>query len=166
LVSPQAPGRKHARREGAGARQGLGHGTARTPELDDREGRSDRQSQGSARVLHRLGVRRLHRQHQSQRKPMKKTIVVTAAAATAVLVSLGRIRPRAENDPGSGDWPMWGGTPDRNMVSTMKGLPIEWDVKTKKNIKWVADLGSQSYGNPVVASRVVLVGTNNEGLRD
>jgi hypothetical protein len=26
-------------------------------------------------------------------------------------------------DPGSGDWPMWGGTPDRNMVSNMKGLP-------------------------------------------
>ena len=37
------------------------------------------------------------------------------------------------------------------MVSTMKGLPIDWDVKTKKNVKWVAELGSQSYGNPVVA---------------
>ena len=23
------------------------------------------------------------------------------------------------SDPGSGDWPMWGGTPDRNMVSSM-----------------------------------------------
>ena len=22
------------------------------------------------------------------------------------------------------DWPMWGGTPDRNMVSSIKGLPI------------------------------------------
>ena len=43
---------------------------------------------------------------------------------------------------------MWGGTPDRNMVSNMKGLPTDWDVKTKKNVKWVADLGSQSYGNP------------------
>src|SRR5918911_4942983 len=70
------------------------------------------------------------------------------------------------NDPGSGDWPMWGGTADRNMVSNMKGLPVEWDVKTKKNIKWVAELGSQSYGNPVVAGGMVFVGTNNEGLRD
>ena len=61
---------------------------------------------------------------------------------------------------------MWGGTPDRNMVSNTKGLPSEWDVKTKKNIKWVADLGSQSYGNPVVAGGIVFVGTNNEGLRD
>ncbi len=67
------------------------------------------------------------------------------------------------SDPGSGDWPMWGGTPDRNMVSNMKGLPTEWDVKTKKNVKWVADLGSQSYGNPVVAGGMVFVGTNNEG---
>ena len=70
------------------------------------------------------------------------------------------------SDPGTGDWPMWGGTPDRNMVSTMKGLPGEWDVKTKKNVKWVADLGSQSYGNPVVAGGMVFVGTNNELLRD
>ena len=61
---------------------------------------------------------------------------------------------------------MWGGTPDRNMVSNMKGLPTEWDVKTKKNVKWVAELGSQSYGNPVVAGGMVFVGTNNEAMRD
>ena len=70
------------------------------------------------------------------------------------------------SDPGSGNWPMWGGTPDRNQVSNMKNAPTEWDVKTKKNIKWVADLGSQSYGNPVVAGGMVFVGTNNELLRD
>jgi outer membrane protein assembly factor BamB len=52
------------------------------------------------------------------------------------------------------------------MVSDMKGLPVEWDVETKKNIKWVAALGSQSYGNPVVAGGMVFVGTNNEELRD
>lgn len=61
---------------------------------------------------------------------------------------------------------MWGGTPDRNMVSSMKGLPAEWNVKTKKNVKWIAELGSQSYGNPVVAGGMVFVGTNNELLRD
>jgi outer membrane protein assembly factor BamB len=52
------------------------------------------------------------------------------------------------------------------MVSAMKGLPGEWDVETKKNVKWVAELGSQSYGNPVVAGGMVFVGTNNELLRD
>lgn len=66
----------------------------------------------------------------------------------------------------SADWPMWGGAPERNMVSPMKGLPSVWDVKSGKNVKWVADLGSQSYGNPVVASGVVLIGTNNEAVRD
>ncbi len=72
----------------------------------------------------------------------------------------------AFSDPSSGDWPMWGGTPDRNMVSAMKGLPTTWDVKTKKNVKWVAELGSQAYGNPVVAGGMIFVGTNNEGPRD
>jgi outer membrane protein assembly factor BamB len=64
------------------------------------------------------------------------------------------------------DWPMWGGTPSRNMMSPMTGAATTWDVKTGKNVKWVAELGSQSYGNPVVAEGVVLVGTNNEAMRD
>ncbi len=66
----------------------------------------------------------------------------------------------------SADWPMWGGTPSRNMVSTLTGMPTEWDVKSGKNVKWVADLGSQSYGNPSVGSGVVIIGTNNEAVRD
>jgi outer membrane protein assembly factor BamB len=66
----------------------------------------------------------------------------------------------------SADWPMWGGTPSRNMVSPMTGLPTTWDLKTGKNVKWVAELGSQSYGNPVVAGGVVMIGTNNEALKD
>ncbi len=73
--------------------------------------------------------------------------------------------PHAGNPP-TNDWPMWGGTPDRNMVSFMKGLPTTWDIKSGKNVKWVAKLGSQTYGNPVVANGVVLVGTNNELVRD
>jgi len=64
------------------------------------------------------------------------------------------------------DWPMWGGTPSRNMVSPMTGAPTEWDVKSGKNVKWVADLGSQSYGNPSVGGGVVIIGTNNELARD
>src|SRR6202167_1634319 len=68
------------------------------------------------------------------------------------------------SDPGTGDWPMWGGTPDRNMLSSMKGIPTTWDVKTKKNVKWMAELGSQSYGNPGGAGGQVYVGTNNERL--
>lgn len=64
------------------------------------------------------------------------------------------------------DWPMWGGGPSRNMVSSDTRLPVAWDLKTRQNVKWVAALGSQTYGNPVVAGGKVFVGTNNEGLRD
>ncbi len=64
------------------------------------------------------------------------------------------------------DWPMWGRTPDRNMISLDRNPPTEWDVEAKDNVKWEAKLGSQSYGNPVVAGGLVFVGTNNEAKRD
>ena len=66
----------------------------------------------------------------------------------------------------AGDWPMWGGTPSRNMVADATGLPAEWDVDTGANVKWVAALGSSSYGNPTVAGGKIFVGTNNDSLRD
>src|SRR4030095_11671909 len=92
------------------------------------------------------------------------TLGLLPTAYCLMATALGLLPTALASDPGSGDWPMWGGTPDRNMVSNMKGLPTNWDVKTKKNIKWVAALGSQSYGNVVVAAGMVFVGTNNEGL--
>lgn len=77
------------------------------------------------------------------------------------------------------DWPQWGGNdPGRNMYSPARGLPDrfepgkakpgteEIDLATTKNVKWVAKLGSQTYGNPVVANGRVYVGTNNESPRD
>src|SRR6476469_5313280 len=88
-----------------------------------------------------------------------------SAASLAALTTLASLTLLARSDPGSGDWPMWGGPPDRNMVSSMKGLPTTWDVKTKKNVKWMAALASQAYGNPVVARGMVFVGTNNEAPR-
>lgn len=86
---------------------------------------------------------------------MIRTILIFGAVLTGLVAS----------DPGIGDWPMWGGTPDRNMVSSQHVL-TSWDVKTGKNVKWVSQLGSQSYGNPVVAGGQVYVGTNNELVRD
>jgi outer membrane protein assembly factor BamB len=92
---------------------------------------------------------------------MMRPILLFVAAAALVAPAVLRA-----SDPGTGNWPMWGGTPDRNQVSNMKNLPTEWDVKSKKNVKWMAELGSQSYGNPVVADGKVFVGTNNELVRD
>ena len=88
-------------------------------------------------------------------------------AAAALGLAATAAGPQAQAPAtATGDWTMWGGTASRNMVTSMKGLPLDWDVKTKKNVKWVADLGSQSYGNPVVAGGMVFVGTNNELMRD
>ena len=92
-------------------------------------------------------------------KNTRRALVAGVVAVTAVVALRG-------GDPGTGDWPMWGGTPDRNMVSNMKGLPATWDVAKKVNVKWVSALGSQSYGNPVVAGGMVFLGTNNEAVRD
>lgn len=91
------------------------------------------------------------------------TLLLTAVGAFSLLA--GSLLAD-EKEWAQKEWPMWGGSPGRNMVSPMKGLPATWDYAKKENIRWIAALGSQSYGNPVVADGVVLVGTNNEGLRD
>jgi hypothetical protein len=94
---------------------------------------------------------------------------MAAAAVAAAAVCLGpQMTAVKASDPGSGDWPMWGGTADRNMVSNAKGIVTKWDVEKAKlsNVLWEAALGSQTYGNPVVAHGQVYVGTNNEAVRD
>lgn len=97
---------------------------------------------------------------------------LTLALLTAGLVSAS---PRSAAQ----DWPQWGGNdPGRNMYSPARGLPDrfepgkfrrgteEIDLSTTKNVKWVAKLGSQSYGNVTVAGGKVYVGTNNDSPRD
>jgi outer membrane protein assembly factor BamB len=64
------------------------------------------------------------------------------------------------------DWPMWGRTPERHMISPERNPPTDWDVEKGTNIKWTATLGSQSYANPVVAGGLVFMGTNNEAKRN
>ena len=64
-------------------------------------------------------------------------------------------------DVNKNDWPQWGGSPMRNNVRPDSQVPISWDVKTGENIRWSMPLGSETYGNPVVANGKVYVGTNN-----
>ncbi len=89
---------------------------------------------------------------------------------------------RASPQVGPGDWPQWGGSRQRNNTPTGKNIPTHWDVgdntwkeenlakfnhklghkpKGSKNIKWAVKLGSEAYGNPVVANGRVFLGTNN-----
>jgi outer membrane protein assembly factor BamB len=64
------------------------------------------------------------------------------------------------------DWPMWGHTAERNMTSAAKGLPESWNAKDGTNIKWKAQIGSTSNGNPVVADGKIFLGTNNGNPRN
>jgi outer membrane protein assembly factor BamB len=79
-------------------------------------------------------------------------------------------KPRAERTAGgAAGWPMLGGTPARNMVNAVdKNLPAEWSVEenSRKNIKWVAEVGTRGYNSPIVADGKVFVATNNEIPRD
>ena len=62
---------------------------------------------------------------------------------------------------GKNDWPQWGGSTSRNNTPDAKNIPIKWDIETGENIRWSMPLGSETYGNPVIANGKVYVGTNN-----
>ncbi len=62
---------------------------------------------------------------------------------------------------GPRDWPQWGGSTSRNNTPDGKNIPISWNVDTGDNIRWSMPLGSETYGNAVVANGKVYVGTNN-----
>jgi outer membrane protein assembly factor BamB len=95
---------------------------------------------------------------------VRRFIAATALLGLAAITQESSLR--AGKPAGIKDWPMWGGSPDRNMVSDATGLPSTWDVKTKANVKWVANLGSQTYGNSTVGAGMVFLGTNNEASLD
>lgn len=76
------------------------------------------------------------------------------------------------------DWPEWGGTPSRNMVSVEERLPSSFepgkkrpdgtgiDMSTTRNVRWVAKLGTENYSSPVIADGRVFIGTNDNSLND
>jgi outer membrane protein assembly factor BamB len=101
----------------------------------------------------------------------------SVSAFSAALVLCGLVSPAA-------DWPRWGGNdPGRNMYSPEIGLPDHFagsnyatvkfkpgsddiEINNLPNVKWIAKVGSQSYGNVVVSGGKVFIGTNNENPRD
>lgn len=92
-----------------------------------------------------------------------------AAISCAVIVSA---------NASAGDWPQWGGTPSRNMVSVEERLPSSFepgkkrpdgsgiDLSTTRNVRWVAKLGTENYSSPVIADGRVFIGTNDASLED
>lgn len=71
------------------------------------------------------------------------------------------------------DWPMFGRDWTRNAVSPAWNPPLDWHVgeqnrktgecldATARNIKWSSRLGYNTYGDPVVASGLIWIGTTN-----
>src|SRR5438093_7904211 len=94
------------------------------------------------------------------------------ACGLAVLVAFVFV-PIPIRAAGTAEWPQWGGSPVRNNTPEGHNIPTEWNIgkidyrtgawdkSNAKNIKWVAKLGSQSYGNPVVGDGKIFMGTNN-----
>lgn len=64
------------------------------------------------------------------------------------------------------EWKQFGEAWSRNMVSEERGLPAEFDPATGKNVKWAAQLGTESHSTAVVAGGRVFIGTNNGKPRD
>jgi outer membrane protein assembly factor BamB len=52
------------------------------------------------------------------------------------------------------------------MLSEEKGLPAAFDPRSGKNIKWTAQLGTETHSTPIVAGGRVYIGTNNGAPRD
>src|SRR5580658_6701549 len=93
---------------------------------------------------------------------MKSSYVYLSSALAAAILAGGLTADAS-------DWPRWGGPdPGRDMISPETGLPDRFttstnghfdlkpgsdqvDVRGAPNVKWVAKVGSQSYGNVVVA---------------
>jgi len=86
---------------------------------------------------------------------MKRTTTLT------MLLALAAGAPVLAEKP---DVAQFGNSPSRNMVSGEEGLPTKWDPKSGLNMKWVAELGSQTYAGPIVYDGKVYVGTNNQRM--
>jgi hypothetical protein len=73
----------------------------------------------------------------------------------------------------SEDWSQWGGSSLKNNNSAAVDIPTGWNVgkfdrrtglwdkSSAENIRWIANLGSLSYSNPVVSGGRLFIGTNN-----
>ncbi|MBI3410513.1 MAG: PQQ-binding-like beta-propeller repeat protein [Planctomycetes bacterium] len=100
-----------------------------------------------------------------------------AFVAAVVLMSVPFTRPRDYSvyalqnlaDKPQRSWPMFGGSPCRNMVNAIeRNIPADWCVEEgkRKNVNWIAELGKRSFTSPVVANGKVFIATYKPKPRD
>ncbi|MBN2295984.1 MAG: PQQ-binding-like beta-propeller repeat protein [Pirellulales bacterium] len=113
--------------------------------------------------------------HHTMECTVKSTIISTYAITILSLLSLLYQAPSPALAASGNQKPtaQLGGSSERNNVSEGKNIPTEWNVgsfdrktgdwksESAKNIKWVARLGSQTYGTPIVAGSRIFCATNN-----
>lgn len=87
------------------------------------------------------------------------------AVSSLALLPLAAVR--------AADWPQWGGSDGRNMVSAEKNLPDTFtpiksnaEIVPGTNVKWVVPTGGAAYGNPTIAGGRVFVGTDDKTLSE
>lgn len=105
----------------------------------------------------------------------RSRLVAVFAAVAVILVALvvaplrlatSRAAAADRGAEAGNAWPMFGGSPSRNMVNLVeKNIADDWDIQSKQNVKWSAKLGSRAYAM-VVSGGKVFVGTNNEVPRN
>ncbi|MBN2295854.1 MAG: PQQ-binding-like beta-propeller repeat protein [Pirellulales bacterium] len=66
----------------------------------------------------------------------------------------------------AGDRAQWQEKLTRNGISDETGLADSFDVDSGENIKWTAQLGSETWATPVIAGGRVYMGTNGDPPRD
>jgi outer membrane protein assembly factor BamB len=85
-----------------------------------------------------------------------------------LLVAVAGLRAAA------GDWPQWGGSDARNMVSPEKGLPASFvpgeklpdgtiDLAAARNVRWGVRVANAVYSTPSVAGGKIFVGGVEQG---
>lgn len=100
---------------------------------------------------------------------MKRLLAVLAFVSVLTLFAAA---------PTEADQPQWGERSTRNMISPVTNLPATFEPGKRDSttgdiilpegsgVRWVARLGGQACGTPIVAGGRVFVGTNNDRPRD
>ncbi len=90
-----------------------------------------------------------------------------------VCMWLASVVALSELQASAADWPMLGRDATRNSVSPEGNPPLDWAIPTydwkterwnedkARNVRWRAELGTMTYGSPIVADGKVYIGTND-----
>lgn len=91
--------------------------------------------------------------------------VIRPALGLAVVLLVSQVQ--------AGDWPQWGGSDERNFVSSETNLPASFKpdgCRTEdgkrieipgENLKWSASLGNMTYVTPAISKGKIFIGSND-----